>query len=69
MRRHCRARNADESYAAVVVAPDLANNPYDELLAALPATLHTHLIDMATGEELVTVTGFDISWCPYGPIY
>ncbi|MGW8482745.1 hypothetical protein ACWGJP_06375 [Microbacterium sp. NPDC055903] len=56
-------------YAAVVVAPDLTNNPYDDLLAPLPQTMHTHLIDMATGEEMVALTGFDISWCESGPIY
>lgn len=56
-------------YAAVVVAPDLTNNPYDDLLAPLPQTLHTHLIDMETGEEMVALTGFDISWCQSGPIY
>ncbi|GAB3596692.1 TolB-like translocation protein [Microbacterium tumbae] len=56
-------------YAAVVVAPDLTDNPYDDLLAPLPQTLHTHLIDLETGDELVALTGFDISWCPYGPVY
>ncbi|WP_460795954.1 hypothetical protein [Microbacterium sp. GXF0217] len=56
-------------YTAVTVAPDLANNPYDDLLAPLPQTLHTHVLDTDTGEEIVPVTGFDISWCPVGPVF
>lgn len=56
-------------YTAVTVAPDLANNPYDDLLAPLPQTLHTHVLDTETGEEIVPVTGFDISWCPVGPVF
>ncbi len=56
-------------YAAVVVAPDLTDNPYDDLLAPLPQTLHTHLIDLDTGKEIVALKGFDISWCESGPIY
>ncbi|UYO97221.1 hypothetical protein OED01_00375 [Microbacterium sp. M28] len=56
-------------YTAVTVAPDLADNPYDDLLAPLPQTLHTHVLDTETGEEIVPVTGFDISWCPVGPVF
>ncbi|WP_243228357.1 Ig-like domain-containing protein [Microbacterium sp. CIAB417] len=56
-------------YTAVVVAPDLANNPYDDLLAPLPQTMHTHLLDTASGEELVAVNGFDVSWCEAGPVF
>ncbi|MGF6822831.1 hypothetical protein M2317_001738 [Microbacterium sp. ZKA21] len=56
-------------YTAVAVAPDLANNPYDDLLAPLPQTLHTHVLDTETGDEVVPVTGFDISWCPVGPVF
>src|SRR5690606_19320237 len=33
-------------YAAVVVAPDLPNNPYDTLQLPLPSILHTRLIDL-----------------------
>lgn len=54
-------------YAAVAVAPDLANNPYDGMLLPLPENVETHLIDMETGEELVALTGFDASWCQTGP--
>ncbi len=54
-------------YAAVVVAPDLANNPYDGMLLPLPEKVETHLIDMASGEEIVALTGFDASWCQTAP--
>lgn len=54
-------------YAAVVVAPDLANNPYDGMLLPLPEKVETHLIDMVSGEEIVALTGFDASWCQTAP--
>lgn len=55
-------------YAAVVVAPDLASNPYDQLQLPLPTTMHTRLIDLESGEELVTLNGFDSSWCRTAPM-
>ncbi len=54
-------------YAAVSVAPDLLNNPYDRSLLPMPETVQTHLIEIATGEELVVLAGFDTSWCAKGP--
>ncbi|MFD6816131.1 hypothetical protein ACFWCH_04415 [Microbacterium sp. NPDC060132] len=54
-------------YAAVVVAPDMANNPYDGMLLPLPGRLETHLIDLDSGKELVALTGFDASWCQTAP--
>lgn len=54
-------------YAAVVVAPDLPGNPYDDLLLPLPSTLHTQLIDLSGKRELPTLSGFDISWCGQAP--
>lgn len=54
-------------YAAVVTAPDLPNNPYDDLLLPLPTTLHTRLIDLQDDSELPTLSGFDISWCTQAP--
>lgn len=54
-------------YAAVVVAPDLANNPYDGMLLPLPQNVETHLIDMRSGKEMVALTGFDASWCQTAP--
>lgn len=54
-------------YAAVVVAPDLADNPYDGMLLPLPENVETHLIDMDSGKEMVALTGFDSSWCQTAP--
>lgn len=54
-------------YAAVVVAPDLPNNEYDDLLLPLPRTMHTQLIDLDGERELPTLSGFDISWCAQAP--
>lgn len=56
-------------YAAVVVAPDLVSNDYDDLLVPLPKTLQTHLIDVRTGDEMVVLSGFDISWCQMAPSF
>nr|WP_314845247.1 hypothetical protein [uncultured Microbacterium sp.] len=54
-------------YAAVVIAPDLADNPYDQMLLPLPENLETHLIDLRSGDEIVALTGFDASWCQTAP--
>lgn len=54
-------------YAAVVIAPDLANNPYDRMLLPLPKTLETHVIDLDSGKQIVALTGFDASWCQAAP--
>ncbi|WP_175987621.1 Ig-like domain-containing protein [Microbacterium tenebrionis] len=56
-------------YAAVTVAPDLVDNAYDDMLVPLPTTLETHLIDLRSGEELVALTGFDVSWCQMAPAF
>lgn len=56
-------------YAAVTVAPKLIDNAYDDMLVSLPKTLQTHLMDLRTGEELVALTGFDISWCQMAPAF
>lgn len=53
--------------AAVTVAPDMPNNPFDRRLLPLPTTLHTHLVDTQTGEEQVVLNGFDASWCGVSP--
>ncbi|WP_407359613.1 hypothetical protein [Microbacterium sp. LBN7] len=54
-------------YAAVALAADMANNPYDGMLLPLPENVETHLIDMDSGKELVALTGFDASWCQTAP--
>ena len=56
-------------YAAVTVAPNLTDNAYDNLLVPLPKTLETHLFDLRSGEELVALTGFDVSWCQMAPSF
>lgn len=56
-------------YAAVTVAPKLAENPYDDMLVPLPTTLETHLFDLRSGEALPVLTGFDISWCQMAPAF
>ncbi|MFF7293694.1 Ig-like domain-containing protein [Microbacterium sp. NPDC008134] len=54
-------------YAAVVVAPNMTDNPYDEMLLPLPKTMETHLIDLRTGDAMPVLTGFDASWCQTAP--
>ncbi|WP_341940943.1 hypothetical protein [Microbacterium sp. LWH10-1.2] len=56
-------------YAAVAIAPNLADTPYDQMLLPLPQTVQTHLFDLRTGKELVALTGFDASWCATAPHY
>ncbi|GAA4771295.1 Ig-like domain-containing protein [Microbacterium gilvum] len=55
-------------YIAALVAPDLTTNPYGyDALQPLPATVRTHIVEIATGETVSTLDGFDISWCDVGP--
>jgi len=54
-------------YAAVAIAPNLADNPYDQMLLPLPRNVETHLIDLRSGKEMVALTGFDASWCQTPP--
>lgn len=55
-------------YVAVTIAPDLVDNPFDDMLLALPERLETHLLDLRTGEPLVALAGFNISWCTSEPV-
>ena len=55
-------------YAAMLVAPDLASNPYDTYQLPLPATVETHIVELPRDEssearELVALAGSSISWC------
>lgn len=53
-------------YAALLVAPDTVDNPYDGYALPLPTTLETHIVALdgdAPDNEIVTLAGFDISWC------
>ncbi|WP_295011875.1 hypothetical protein [uncultured Microbacterium sp.] len=54
-------------YSAVVVAPDLVKNTFDQALLPLPQTLQTHILDTKTGKEHVVLAGFDPSWCSEAP--
>ena len=54
-------------YAALLVAPDAVSNPYDQYLLPLPERLETRIVDVTTGESVVDLTGFDISWCRVPP--
>lgn len=50
-------------YVAVIVSPDLVNNPYDTYARPLPTRLETHIVDAQTGEDVTVIGGTDISWC------
>ncbi|MFH8252792.1 hypothetical protein ACH3VR_20670 [Microbacterium sp. B2969] len=54
-------------YAATVVAPDIVDNPYDGYLLPMPERVETHIVEIATGDEIVALTGFDSSWCRVPP--
>lgn len=50
-------------YVSVTVAPDLVNNPYDDMVLAMPERTESHIINMRTGEGVVVLAGFNASWC------
>lgn len=50
-------------YVAVIVSPDLVDNPYDTYARPLPKRLETHIVDAQTGEDVTVIGGTDISWC------
>lgn len=50
-------------YVAVIVSPDLVDNPYDTYARPLPTRLETHIVDAQTGEDVTVIGGTDISWC------
>jgi hypothetical protein len=54
-------------YAAITVAPDAVANPYDRYRLPLPERLESRIIEVATGEQVVTLSGFDVSWCQVPP--
>lgn len=54
-------------YAAIIVAPDVVSNPRDTYNLPMPRTVETHVVEMAGGDEVVTLPGFDISWCQVPP--
>ncbi len=54
-------------YAAVLTAPDAVANPYDAYLLPLPQRVETRVLEIATGAEVVALSGFDVSWCQVPP--
>jgi hypothetical protein len=54
-------------YAAMLVAPDAVDNPYDGYTLPLPQRLQTHVVSLADGAEAVALRGFGISWCQGAP--
>lgn len=50
-------------FVAVLVAPDLVNNPFDSARLSLPKRLQTHILDAQSGEEVTAIAGFGINWC------
>jgi len=54
-------------YTAATVAADLAQNPYDTMTLPMPGDVETRIVETATGDEVATLPGFDVSWCAAGP--
>ncbi len=54
-------------YAAFLVAPDVVDNAYDGYLLPLPERVQTHIVSLEDGDEVVALTGFDLSWCQTPP--
>lgn len=54
-------------YAAFVVAPNIIDNAFDAYLLPLPQQLQTHVVELATAQEVVALSGFDVSWCQSPP--
>lgn len=50
-------------YAAILLAPDAAANPYDRYRLPLPERVETRIVEIATGQEVVGFGGFALSWC------
>lgn len=50
-------------FVAVLVAPNLVNNPFDSARLSLPKRLQTHIIDAQSGDERTAIAGFGINWC------
>lgn len=54
-------------YAALLIAPEIVDNPYDGYQLPLPERLQTHVVSLADGREVVALRGFDVSWCQSAP--
>ncbi|MCR2808353.1 MULTISPECIES: hypothetical protein [unclassified Microbacterium] len=54
-------------YAALVVAPDAVTNRYDLYRLPMPKKVQTRIVEIAGGEQVLAINGFDISWCQVPP--
>ena len=54
-------------YAALAIAPDAIDNRYDTYLLPIPKRVETHIFEIATGDEIVALAGFNGSWCRVPP--
>ena len=54
-------------YLAVLVAPAAAQNSYDDYRLPLPERLQTRIVEIDDGTQVVSLQGFDISWCQVPP--
>ena len=54
-------------YAAVLVAPDAVENPYDTYQLPLPERLETRVVQISDGAPVASLSGFAISWCRVPP--
>ena len=53
-------------YAALVIAPDVVDNPYDGYTLPLPKKLETRIFSF-DGKQITTLEGFDVAWCRKAP--
>jgi hypothetical protein len=54
-------------YLAVIVSPDVADNPFDTYGLPMPRNVVTHLIDLGAKTQVAALRGFAISWCQVPP--
>ncbi|MDL9977829.1 hypothetical protein [Microbacterium candidum] len=54
-------------YLAMIVTPDVVNNPFDSYALPMPHKVFTHIVDLGTKTEVSTLKGFAISWCEVPP--
>ncbi|MGV9194093.1 hypothetical protein ACQ143_07080 [Microbacterium sp. MC2] len=54
-------------YAALLVAPDAVDNPYDGYQLPLPRRLETRIVALEDAAPVVDLAGLGISWCQNGP--
>ena len=59
--------SANGRYAAIAVVPEAVNNPYDQYELPLPQRVETHIVEIATADPVVALTGAAISWCRVPP--